>query len=140
MKTKMKASGAKKVSKGKPAKAKRDFGAVFATLSQILARYEKHLRVVPYRPEFYYLETNVPGPKGKPVQFGATRLGKTYVSYYLMCVYMHPELRKSISPALKKRMQGQSCFNFTSIEPDLFRELAALTRTGFEEYRKMKLV
>ena len=39
-------------------------------------------------------------------------------------------LLDSISDNLRKRMQGKSCFNFSKQDPDLFDELAALTRTG----------
>jgi hypothetical protein len=122
------------------AKSAKDFPAVFAALKKILKPYEKHLSVVRYRPEFYYLETLLPCYKGKPVCFGAVRLGKNYVSYYLMPVYMNPELQKRISPELKKRMQGKSCFNFTEIDPVRFRELAALTAAGFKGFRVRKLI
>ena len=37
------------------------------------------------------------------------------------------ELVKSISPELRKRMQGKTCFNFTRIDEPLFAELEALT-------------
>ncbi len=121
-----------------PAKSAKDFPAVFAALKKILNPYEKHLSIVRYKPEFYYLETVLPCYKGKPVMFGAVRLGKNYVSYYLMPVYMNPGLQKRISPELKERMQGKSCFNFTEVAPVLFRELAALTRAGFACYRRMK--
>jgi len=137
MKKKTSASSHKKSASAKPAK---DFPAVFAALKKILKPYEKHLSAVRYKPEFYYLETLLPCYKGKPVLFGAARLGKNYVSYYLMPVYMNPGLAKRISPELKKRMQGKSCFNFTEIDPRLLRELAALTAAGFKEYRARKLV
>ena len=123
-----------------PAKSARDFPAVFAALKKILTPYEKHLSVVRYKPEFYYLETVLPRYKGKPVLFGAVRLGKNYVSYYLMPVYMTPDLQKRISPELRKRMQGKSCFNFTEIDPVLFRELAALTLAGFRGFRDRKFI
>ena len=42
---------------------------------------------------------------------------------------------EGISPALKKRMQGKSCFNFTTIDEPLFSELAELTRRGAEQFR-----
>jgi len=123
-----------------PAKSAKDFPAVFAALKKILTPYEKRLSVVRYKPEFYYLETLLPGPTGKAVCFGAVRLGKNYVSYYLMPVYMTPDLQKRISPELQKRMQGKSCFNFTEIDPLLFRELAALTRAGFAGFRALKYI
>jgi hypothetical protein len=33
-----------------------------------------------------------------------------------------------MSDALAKRQQGKSCFNFKTVEPELFAELAALTK------------
>jgi hypothetical protein len=66
--------------------------------------------------------------------FGVVRAGKAYVSYHLMPVYSHAALAARISPALKKRMQGKSCFNFSKPDPELFEELAALTREGATIY------
>ncbi len=123
-----------------PARSAKDFPAVFAALKNILTPYEQRLSVVRYKPEFYYLETILPCYKGKPLHFGAVRLGKNYVSYYLMPVYMSLDLQKRISPELRKRMQGKSCFNFTEIDPILFRELAALTRSGFAGFRDRKYI
>jgi hypothetical protein len=78
----------------------------------------------------------VPGLEGKPWGYVAgTRLGKRYVSYYLMPVYASPDAVEGMSPELRKRMQGKSCFNFSTIDERLFTELADVTaRTvpGFE--------
>ena len=49
---------------------------------------------------------------------------------------MYPELLNDISPALKKRMQGKSCFNFKKVEPELFEELKDLTRKGVDKFKK----
>lgn len=68
------------------------------------------------------------------VMFGAVRLGRRYVSYYLMCVSMRPELLAPMSPQLRRRMQGESCFNFTRVDDGLFDELSALTDKGREMY------
>jgi len=48
---------------------------------------------------------------------------------------MYPELLQDISPELKKRMQGKSCFNFKKVEPNLFAELSTLTRKGAEKFK-----
>jgi hypothetical protein len=45
-------------------------------------------------------------------------------------VYAAPELGKNMSPELKRRMQGKSCFNFTTVDETLFRELESLTEEG----------
>jgi len=53
-----------------------------------------------------------------------------------MPVYVNPGLLSPISPDLKGHMQGKSCFNFRTVLPDLFDELSALTRAGFNDYKK----
>jgi len=55
-----------------------------------------------------------------------------------MPVYMYPDLLETISPALKKRMQGKSCFNFKNVDENLFSELETLTRLGFERFKQEK--
>ena len=77
---------------------------------------------------------------GKDVWFGAVRTGKNYVSYHLMAVYVFPELLDGMSPELKKRMQGKSCFNFKQVDDTLLRELAKLTDQGYKRFKKEKLI
>jgi hypothetical protein len=50
-----------------------------------------------------------------------------------------PDLLKNISPELRRRMQGKSCFNFTRVDEPLLRELADLTDRGIIRYRDLKL-
>ena len=45
-----------------------------------------------------------------------------------MPVYEDPALLSGISDALRKKMQGKSCFNFTADDALLFKELDALTK------------
>lgn len=60
--------------------------------------------------------------------FGALKLGKAYVSLHLMPLYMSPTLETAISPALKKRMQGKTCFNFKAVpDEELLADLKKLT-------------
>ena len=65
-----------------------------------------------------YLEAK--GTDGKPTFFGAVQLKRNYVSYHLMPAYTDPDLLETVSPELKKRMQGKSCFNFDTVDPALF--------------------
>ena len=103
-----------------------DFAAVEARLREILAPYRGSLAVTKDGPGGLVLE--IPGLEGKPWGYVAgVRPGKRYVSYYLMAVYAFPELVGSMSPALRRRMQGKSCFNFTKVDEALLAELARLT-------------
>jgi hypothetical protein len=55
-----------------------------------------------------------------------------------MPIYGCAGLREKMSPELKKRMQGKSCFNFTTPDKKLFKELAGLTRAGFTIFTSRK--
>jgi hypothetical protein len=125
-----------------PAKTKSDFGAAYARLKSIMQRHEGGaLKANPDAPENYVLiGPPTPASKGKDVWFGAVQTRKNYVSYHLMPVYVFPELLDTISPELKKRMQGKSCFNFTRVDEKLFNELADLTEQGYERFKKEKLI
>jgi hypothetical protein len=72
--------------------------------------------------------------------FAAVRLGKRYVSYHLMPIYVDPRLLADASDGLRGRMQGKSCFNFTRVDQGLFDELADLTARGRELYADRGLV
>ena len=95
-----------------PVKPVKDFSAVFSALQQMLQPYEEHLSVVPYRPEFYCLQTRKAVHKGKPVWFAAIRMGKNYVSYHLMPVYMNAALQKRIPAGVKETDAGQGLLQF----------------------------
>jgi len=100
---------------------------VHERLRAILAPYRRELTAAKDEPSGMTLE--LPGYEGQPWGFvAATRLGKRYVSFYLMGVYGQPELLDGMSPELRRRMQGKSCFNFTKVDEGLFAELEALTR------------
>jgi hypothetical protein len=51
-------------------------------------------------------------------------------------VYMFPKLLENISLEPRKHMQGKSGFNFKKVEPELFKELAALTKREVKQFRK----
>jgi hypothetical protein len=113
------------------------FQEVFDALKPIFVKYAGRWAVQVDKPGEYYLETKTAVHKGHRIQFGGVRIGKAYVSFHLMPIYMNPKLQAAISPELKKRMQGKSCFNFTAVDEGLFVELAALTARGIEGYVAM---
>lgn len=116
------------------------FDEVFAKLKAIFKPYAKKMVVVQDTPSCYYLDTRHILKNKKPLCFGAVRLGKNYVSFYLMSVYARPELLKGMSPELKKRMQGKSCFNFKEVDEKLFKELDKLTKAGATKFSNEKFI
>ena len=122
-----------------------EFAAVFAALKPVLTSHAKQLAVKADTPIEYALVTKCASPypqhKGHPMDFGSVHVGKAYVSFHLMPIYMCPALQKSITPALKKRMQGKTCFNFkTEPEAELIADLAHLTEAAFQQWSKQKWV
>ena len=115
-----------------------DFPLVFEHLKNILKPFESKLTITADTPNVYSLDGPYSEKWQKQLFFGSAQIKKNYVSFYLMPVYMFPDLLKGISPELKKHMQGKSCFNFKKVEPDLFEELAELTHKGIEMFRTSK--
>ena len=114
---------------------KLDYLDCFKELRSILSKYETHLKVTSNKTDSYNLNAGYSEKFKKGTYFGGVVINKNYVSFHLMPVYVNPKLLDDISPELKKRMQGKSCFNFQSIDKKLFRELANLTKKGSERYK-----
>jgi hypothetical protein len=114
---------------------KESFQETFDALKPVFEEYAGRLAIQVDKPGEYYLETKTAVRKGQRFQFGGVKIGKAYVSFHLMPIYMNPKLQAAVSPELKKRMQGKSCFNFTSVDPSHVAELKKLTKAGFEEFK-----
>lgn len=116
--------------------AQTEFTLIFEKLRAILKPYSKKLTVKTDTDEVYYLDGPYSEKWKKELYFGSVHIKKNYVSFYLMPVYMHPDLLTGVSPELKKHMQGKSCFNFKTMEKSLFAELKGLVKQGFERMMK----
>src|SRR5213595_3882318 len=119
---------------------KADFTEVFEALKSIFKPFAKKMDVSQDTDRYYMLNTRYIMKNKQPLCFGGVRLGKNYVSFYLMSVYASPELLKTMSPELKKRMQGKSCFNFKAVDKKLFKELRELTKAGAVKFTDDKYI
>lgn len=117
-----------------------DFPLVFQHLRAVLKPYAAKLTVTADTPNAYSLDGPYSEKWKKVIFFGAAQIKKNYVSFYLMPVYVFPDLLKDMSPELKKRMQGKSCLNFKKVEPELFKELTALAKAGVEKFKQENLI
>jgi hypothetical protein len=120
-----------------------DFTAAFAALKRVLSEHSSKLTVKTDTPKEYTLVGKFPSPfpqhKQQPMWFASVRVGKAYVSFHLMPLYMNPTVAKEIPPALKQRMQGKTCFNFkTEPEPEILTALRQLTEAGYREWNAKK--
>jgi hypothetical protein len=108
---------------------------VFSALKAILKPYATTLDVKFESDSELYIDTRHIQMNQKPLFFGAVQIKKRYVSYRLMPVYVEPKLLEDILSELKKRMQGKSCFNFSRIDGELFKGLAALIERSYTAYK-----
>ena len=107
------------------------FEAIFARLRGILEPHSTRFKVTADAPDHYCLEVAFSPKFKKAFPVAWVKIGKAYVSYHFMPVYMFPKLRERMSDKLRARMQGKSCFNFKVLDETLFKELEGLTTEGF---------
>jgi hypothetical protein len=112
-----------------------EFEGVFSELRAILVRHAGSLSVTEDSANRYCLEGGRHPKHQTPMPIAWVQIGKAYVSFHHMGVYARPDLLKGVSKELRARMQGKSCFNFTSVDQQLFTELEALTVRGFDAFR-----
>jgi hypothetical protein len=107
-----------------------DFAAVEQRLRRVLDPYRDRLEPHP----LYGVDTlRRQGGKAHDY-FAGMRTGKRYVSFYFMPVYARPGLLDGMSAELRRRMQGKACFNFTTVDEPLMRELEVLVASGYDFY------
>jgi hypothetical protein len=111
------------------------FQEAFTALREILKRHAGKLVVTEDTTSCFRLEGGMHPTHKKPFPIAWVAVGKAYVSFHHIGVYARPDLLKGVSKELKARMQGKSCFNFTSADPALLAELEDLTVRGFEAFR-----
>lgn len=116
------------------------FAGTFEDLKALFEPYRSRLTVSVDTPHQFMLDGEYAPAIKRPMFFGGVRSGRTYVSFYLMPIYSHPELMGKLSDDLRRRLHGKSCFNFVRPEPELYEELRELVARGFERYERLGYV
>ena len=112
-----------------------DFEPLFERIRALFKPHEAKCVKLCDEPGRYYLGTHeVRAKDGYRTAFGGVETKKNYVSAHLMPVYAHPDLLDQASPALRKRMQGKSCFNFKTRDEQLLAELGDLIDRGADRF------
>jgi len=109
---------------------------LFNALRDILQRHRDALQVVHDDAGHFYANSHKADAKGKAQFLGAVKVSGRRHAFHFMPVYDFPDLLDGISPALKKHMQGKSCFNFNAGDAALLAELQALVDRGVARYEK----
>ena len=113
------------------------FPETFSALRAILQRHAGNLVVSENTPTRFCLEGGSHPKHKKPMPIAWVEIGENYVSFHHMGVYARPALLKDVSKKLRARMQGKSCFNFTTVDEPLFAELEELTVRAFDAFLKL---
>lgn len=104
-----------------------EFDPVFAALREIMLKHAGGLVVARDAPGDLVVRTSDLDAKGQPGWFGTVTVKKSYVAYHLTALYERQALADDLPPALARRRQGKTCFNFKVVEPAQFEALDALT-------------
>lgn len=103
--------------------------AVFERISALLRPYAENLSIKADTEKNLYVEES--RSTGKPQMFAAVQVKATYVALHVYPLYVHPELVDTLSPELRSRMQGKSCFNFKRIEQVIDQEIRKLLQVAY---------
>jgi len=113
-----------------------EFESIFAKLRAILQKHRGTMAVSDDTPTRYCLQCGLHPKHKTPMPVAWVQIGKGYVSFHHMAVYVCPQLVEGVSKTLKARMQGKSCFNFKKVDETPFKELEELAVRGFAAWKK----
>ena len=87
-------------------------------------------------PDGYMSESKSIRYLGKPLMFAGLTT-KSYVCVSPFSGVHISRLANGISPELKKRMQGKTCWNFKKAEQPLFAELGRFVEASFQRFEEL---
>lgn len=108
---------------------------IFNALVKVLSKYRSGLQIIHDKPDNFYTHTSSIPDSPNGTFFGAVQIKKSYVAFHLMPVYYHQDLLDNISPELRQKMQGKSCFNFNQLDKKLVTDLEKLTEAAYMTYK-----
>ncbi len=111
----------------------------FAALKKVLVAHCDGLRVTKDGAAGYELYTVGPieivGRKLPNVFFAAVKEGKNdTAALHFMPIHSHPRRFEDLSPKLKKKLTGKSCFHLKTADPELLDAVSAMLERGREIY------
>jgi hypothetical protein len=111
---------------------------VFDQLRGLMLRGAPQMTVVKDEPGLLELLASWDHPKhpGMKVQFGKVQLGRGYVGFHLMPLYMSTRLDGLLTEPLTRRRHGKTCFNFKSPDAQAFADLESLTQACAKAFER----
>lgn len=124
--------------------AKTSLNSVFQDLKKILSKYEKGLSITGDQKTSYNLysakEVFLAGKMRTDNFFAGIKIQGSFVGFYFMPIYTHPELTKIIPEELRKKLKGKSCFHIKTQDNETYRLIDELLKQGYDFYKKEKIM
>lgn len=120
---------------------KTDFVEIFQTIRAGLQPYTANGFTAQVNSETNYelwSERNVSfeGRKEAPMYFTSVKILKGYVGFYLMFLYIEPEMTAMIHPNLLKLLKGKSCFQIKKMDDTLMDQIGEALAAGLVFYKQ----
>lgn len=113
-----------------------NFPVIYEQLRNVLQRSAAGMKIAHDLPGDFNLVTPGDNPRRQEIFFGAVKIQKNFVSYYLMPIYIYPDLLEGVSSSLLRHLKGKSCFRFTRLDDRLLDELNLLTQRGRQRFQQ----
>ena len=122
-----------------------DQDSVFIALRRVLSTHVSGLRISADTPGYFCLEAEA-GPatlaawggelRRKSIPVAWVKRSKSHVSYHLMALAGNTRLLERLSPALKARLHGKTCFNVRTSDLELLPEINLVTASAISAFRR----
>ncbi len=117
-----------------------DLKATFKALRGLLVRYQPPLVAKANNVRQYELwskkDVEIAGRRRSEVFFASVVIQKSYVGFYYMPVYAHPEMKKIFAPELLALLKGKSCFHVKALDAKLVAQIRRSLQAGYRQYKK----
>lgn len=86
--------------------------------------------------ELYTAQVVTLNHKNQKLYFAGVKILKNQVSFYLMFIYMHPELNQLLHPDLLQLLKGKCCFHIKKLDDHLLNLISQALDIGFTHYKQ----
>lgn len=120
---------------------KTDFVEIFQTVRAGLQPYTANGFTATVNSETNYelwseRHVSFEGRKEAPMYFTSVKILKGYVGFYLMAIYIEPEMKTAFHPDLLKLLKGKSCFHIKKMDDTLMDQIDAALAVAFTFYKQ----
>lgn len=86
--------------------------------------------------ELYTAQEVTVNQKKQKLYFAGVKILKNQVSFYLMSIYIEPELKKLLHPDLLQLLNGKCCFHIKKLDEHLLNLISQALDIGFTHYKQ----